>query len=90
MTIFPLFQNALRVFLGFFLSSQCLTCILSLSNQLLFKIPFSLGLLEFYFFYVFCVCACGMCMPQPTYATYGQRITVCSLVRSVPFCFPWY
>lgn len=57
MTIFPLFQNALRVFLGFFLSSQCLTCILSLSNQLLFKIPFSLGLLEFYFFLcILCVC----------------------------------
>lgn len=41
------------------------------SNQLPFKIPFSLGFLKFYFVYlcILCVCVCGMCIWGHLYAT---------------------
>lgn len=93
MTIFPSFQNALCAFLGFFpcLSMPDLHPFSQIvSNQPLFNIPFSLGFLKFYFvcLCILCVlvgCVCGdMCVLQPTYPTYGQRITLCSLVRSLP------
>lgn len=74
-----------------FLFCECLIGFLSprlFPSQLLFKIPFSLCFLNFYLIYFVCVCVWYVCGNQPTYATYGQRITC--VVWSTPHLYVFF